>query len=611
MATLWKLARAVLLGNVAAVSGRDVCSDEKGSGIRGELQSPSTNSQSPSLMQRSTQKRSVAEVDEQEADTPLSDLDEMDIDPAMAGYTDPESDIDPAMTGDTDPDIDPAMAGYTDSNSDIDPAMANATNEGPNNSSAAILLESGTTCRDDPTEFHCKDLALRGHCISNRAHMAAKCPRSCCKCTDQVGTIYGIGMGNNIWKKPKCSPIDDKHWTRIGRGSVYGIQLHTGAGGGSTSQPYLYGIGLGHNIWKQPLCDMTPHTHWAHIGRGSVHQIVIHKNDLYGIAFDSRVWKQPLQHMSTGSHWQCVTPGSVRFIHVDSNTDTLYGVGMGYNVWRQYLNAMSVHTPWQHVARGSMHVIVTHGGWMYGIGMGGSIWKQLLRTMTPSSHWTRASLGAIHQIEISGGSVYGIGMGNNIWRQSLSSMSTHSHWTRNAHGSFFRILIDSHCGEKPPVGRWRFVIGHSAGQTVSESVTVQATDTRGRTLTKSESLTFGVAVSTEVNFVPGPAGGFGGSVGIEVSASTTSTIARSYSQSFSQSRSTTQTASCAARVGKCPKLWQWIIEDENSGMFAATAEYLCTYGCRAHSPECPVKHCNSHTNELCSANGCVPWGVSR
>merc|ERR1719362_1802058 len=113
----------------------------------------------------------------------------------MAGYTDPESDIDPTMMGDTDPDIDPAMAGY----SDPDPVMANATDEGPNIASAEILLESGTTCRDDPTEFHCADMANRGHCTSNRAQMAAKCPRSCCECNDQVGTIYGIGMfGINV-----------------------------------------------------------------------------------------------------------------------------------------------------------------------------------------------------------------------------------------------------------------------------------------------------------------------------------------------------------------------------------------------------------------------------
>jgi len=578
------------------------------------------NSSAVSLTQRVVLEEKALTVDEQEADTELGDSVETEIDPAMKGYTDPNSDIDPAMSGYTDnkSDMDPTMATFNETDvdpamaiSDMDPAMANVTEEESDIASIESLLESGATCKDDPKEYHCADLARRGDCTSNRNYMAAKCPRSCCECNDQVGTIYGIGMNYNIYKRPKCSPTNNKGWTHTGRGNVYNIELHTSKSGGSTSVPYLYGIGMGHNIYKQPLCSMTPHTHWHHTGRGSVYQIVIHKDDLYGIGFDHRVWKQGLRHLSPHSHWHCVTPGSVRFIHIDGPTNTLYGVGMGGHVYSQNIHRMTTHTSWQLRSRGWVRFILTHNGWMYGIGGGWNLWRQRLSTMSRYTHWTHISRGNVHHIEVSGGSVYGIGMGNGIWRQSLSTMSPHSHWTHIAHGSVSRTLIDSHCGEKPPVGRWKFILGHSAGQTISRSVAVTATDSKGRTLSKSQSVQWGVTISASVNFVPGPAGGIGGSAGIEVSRSTTNTISNSYSRSFSHSQSYTDTASCAAKKGQCPKLWQWILEDENNGRFAATAEYLCTYGCQEHSPECPVNHCKSATNLMCSAGGCIPWGANR
>jgi len=187
-------------------------------------------------------------------------------------------------------------------------------------------------------------------------------------------------------------------------------------------------------------------------------------------------------------------------------------------------------------------------------------------------------------------------MGNNIWRQSPSTMSAHSHWTHIGHGSVYRILTDSHCGGKPPVGRWKFLKSSSAGQSLKKTTTARVTDSQSETLTREQSLTFGIAISAEVNFVPGPAGGYGRSVGTEVSFSTTSTISESYSKSFSYSRSWADEATCGVRGNLCPKLWQWIIEDENRGYVAHTNQYLCTYGCQPHSPDCPVDHCNSDSN---------------
>lgn len=206
------------------------------------------------------------------------------------------------------------------------------------------------------------------------------------------GTIYGVGRGNSIWRRPATKRWlgwGGRHWS--GTCCVYNIDVYN---------DYVYGIGMNNNVYKKSLSG----GRWKRITPGSVKLIKCYKDTIYGKGTNSRIYTVPIE----GGRWNELNISGWQLRDFDIYDDYLYGLGLNRAVYKRKLSGGS----WIRVAGGSVREIHIYGGYVYGIGMNWWVY----RVPITGGGWSRIPMSCcVKKITIADGKMFGLGMNNSLW----------------------------------------------------------------------------------------------------------------------------------------------------------------------------------------------------
>ena len=205
-------------------------------------------------------------------------------------------------------------------------------------------------------------------------------------------TIYGVGGGNSIWRRPAT-----KQWLGWGGrnwgGSccVYTIDVYN---------DYVYGVGMNNNVYRKPVGGGG----WKRLTPGSVTLIKCYGDKIYGKGTDSRIYTAPIG----GGTWTKLDISDWQLIDFYIYDDYLYGLGLNRAVYKRKLSGGS----WINVAGGSVREIHIYGGYVYGIGMNWWVY----RVPITGGGWSRIPMSCcVKKITIADGKMFGLGMNNSLW----------------------------------------------------------------------------------------------------------------------------------------------------------------------------------------------------